>query len=239
MKTVLITGGNKGIGFATAKEFLENNYNVIIAGRNEEKLKSATEKLGGKVKYIVWDVTNFSLDSYIINMAHELFGDIDTFINNAGIVTDEDISGTHFFNMTEKSWDDTMDTNLKGLFFALQAEAKYMSENKISGHIVNVCSEMSFRVAYNPYGISKWGALGLTKGLAKRLISENIILNGIAPGETATEILRQEEGMQFKNNSLRGERAMPYEVAKEIYFLATSKNIIGGVLLSDGGRSLY
>ena len=239
MKTVLITGGNKGIGFACAKEFLENNYNVIIAGRNEEKLKAATEKLGGNSGYVVWDVTRFSNGSDVLEKAHKIFGNIDTFINNAGIVTDEDISGTDFLNMTESAWDITMDTNLKGLFFALQAQAKYMVKNGICGNIVNVCSEMSVRPAYDPYCISKWGALGLTKGLAKKLITRGIIINGIAPGETATEILRQKEGEAHKNSSLRGERAMPWEVAKEIYFLANSKNIIGSVLLSDGGRSLH
>ncbi|MBO7310310.1 MAG: 3-oxoacyl-ACP reductase, partial [Clostridia bacterium] len=59
------------------------------------------------------------------------------------------------------------------------------------------------------------------------------------PGETATEILHQEEGVPFKMNSPRGERAMPMEIAEEIFFLATRKNIIGEVLVSDGGRSLY
>ena len=114
-----------------------------------------------------------------------------------------------------------------------------MIENKIEGHLVNVCSEMSFRDAYDAYCISKWGARGLTQGLAKRLAKDNIILNGIAPGETATEILRQEEGKPFKIDSPRGERAMPSEIAEAIYFLANSKNIIGKVLVSDGGRSLY
>lgn len=132
-----------------------------------------------------------------------------------------------------------MNTNLKGLFFALQAEAKYMIEKEIHGHIVNVCSEMSFRPAYNAYTASKWGAMGLTRGLAKRLAPYGIILNGVAPGETATEILRQEEGVPHKIKSPRGERAMPVEIAEAIYFLAGSKNMIGSVLLSDGGRSLH
>ena len=60
MSTVLITGANKGIGFATAKKFLSEGYNVIISGRNEERLKAAKEKLGGKAEYILWDVSDIS-----------------------------------------------------------------------------------------------------------------------------------------------------------------------------------
>ena len=147
--------------------------------------------------------------------------------------------GGDFLDKTEQAWDETMNTNLKGLFFAIQAEAKYMIRNSISGHIVNVCSEMSYRAAYNAYTISKWGVLGMTKGLGRRLAQEHIILNGVAPGETATEIFRTEEGIPVKINSPRGERAMPAEIAEAIYFLANSKNIIGQVLISDGGRSLH
>ena len=76
-------------------------------------------------------------------------------------------------------------------------------------------------------------------GLAKRLSKEGIILNGVAPGETATEIFRRKEGEHFAINSPRGERAMPHEIAEAIYFMANSANIIGEILVSDGGRRLH
>lgn len=239
MKTVLITGANKGIGFATAKLFLNNGYHVILAGRNEQRLIEAKEKLSNAVEYIVWDVSDIQQAAIALAHAHRYYGNIDTIVNNAGIVSTEDITGGDFLDKTEQAWDETMNINLKGLFFAIQAEAKYMIQNSISGHIVNVCSEMSYRAAYNAYTISKWGALGMTKGLGRRLAQEHIILNGVAPGETATEIFRTEEGIPVKINSPRGERAMPAEIAEAIYFLANSKNIIGQVLISDGGRSLH
>lgn len=238
MKTVLITGANKGIGFATAKAFIEKGYHVVLAGRNEERLKIASSRLHN-APYVLWDVSEIHAATGAIDTAHAYFGNIDIFVNNAGIVTDEDITRVDFLFKTEEAWDATMNTNLKGLFFAIQAEARYMIEHKIQGHIVNVCSEMGFRAAYNAYCISKWGAVGMTRGLAKRLAPEGIIVNGIAPGETATEILRQKEGERHAMNSPRGERAMPGEIAESIVFLAESKNIIGEVLISDGGRSLH
>ncbi len=212
MGTVLITGANKGIGFATAKLFLSNGYHVILAGRSEERLIAAKEKLNNAVQYVIWDVSDIHQAPLALARAHAFYGNIDTIVNNAGIVSDEDITRGDFLDKTEEAWDSTMDTNLKGLFFALQAEAKYMIQNQIPGHIVNVCSEMSFRAADNAYRISKWGALGMTKGLARRLARDRIILNGVAPGETATEIFRVEEGLPAKIKSPRGERAMPSEI---------------------------
>lgn len=163
------------------------------------------------------------------------------FINNAGIVCDDDIGerAVGFFEKTEAGWDETMNINLKGLFFALQAEAMYMKENNIKGNIVNVCSEMGFRPAANAYCISKWGVRGMTMGIGKQLASLGIVVNGIAPGETATKILRQREGDIKKIASPRGVQASTEEIAEAIFFLSQSRNIIGEILVSDGGRSLF
>lgn len=240
MKTALITGANKGIGYATAKKFIDNGYNCIITGRNEERLKSAVKKLGEKnCDYVVWDVCDIKIAPEVIKKGCDSFGNIDVFVNNAGIVSDEDASGTIFLEKTEEAFDATMNTNLKGVFFALQAEVKYMKENGIKGHIVNVCSEMAFRAANDAYRISKWGVRGMTMGIAREIVKYGIILNGVAPGQTSTEILRQKEGEWVRNGSPRGFRAMPEEIAEAIYFLAHSSNIIGEILVSDGGSRLY
>lgn len=239
MRNVLITGANKGIGFATAKYFMEHGDRVILTGRSEDRLRDAVARLGGGAEYAVWDVSDIHAAESVLKTVHDKVGNIDVIVNNAGIVHDEDISGKDFLLKTEEAWDMTMDINLKGLFFGIQAEAKYMIEHGIKGHIVNVCSETSIRPAYNAYSISKWGAYGMTQGLGKRLARDGIIMNGVAPGETATEILRQKEGERFMIKSPRGERAMPVEIAEAIYFLAGSQNIIGAVLVTDGGRSLF
>lgn len=237
----LITGANKGIGFATAKLFLANGYKVIITGRNEQKLIEAVEKLGNSAAYVVWDIANVKEAVPAIEKAASICGTIDVFVNNAGIVCDDDIgeSAVSFFEKTEAGWDETMSINLKGMFFALQAEAVYMKNNQIKGNIVNVCSEMGFRPAPFAYGISKWGVRGMTMGIGKELAPLGIVVNGIAPGETATGILRQPEGTRKMIDSPRGIQSTPEEIAESIYHLSKSRNIIGEILISDGGRSLF
>lgn len=240
MKTALITGANKGIGFASAKLFLENGYNVILSGRNGEKLEEARKKLGFEnCRYVIWDVSDVGAGKQAIEQAHGFFGDIDVFVNNAGFLAYEDLKGYDFLDKTEKMWDETMNVNLKGVFFAMQHEVRYMRERGICGNIVNICSEMGFRAARNAYGISKWGVRGMTKGIAKDMAKYGIVINAVAPGETATEILGQKDGETRNIPSPRGVQATPFEIAQSVFFLANSRNIIGEILVSDGGRRLY
>ena len=212
-KTVLITGGSKGIGFATAKKFLSLGDRVIITGRNEEKLKEASAKLGG-CPYLVWDISDVSLAAEMIEKADAFYRGIDIFVNNAGVVLHWG-GGKNYniFDMPEDIWDKTMEINLKGMYFACQAEAKYFLAKERKGHIVNVASEWSFRPADNPYSISKWGVRGLTLGLAKILGPKGIVVNAVAPGETATNILYQEDGAVHAMNTPRGVQAKPEEIA--------------------------
>ena len=240
MKTAFITGASKGIGFACAKKFIEKGYSVIITARNEDRLKAAKQTLGEKCEYIVWDSSDTKSASKILDKAHSFFGDISVFVNNAGIVHDEDSGASYvdFLYKTEDAWDKTMAINLKGVFFTCQAQAKYMIERSIKGNIVNICSEMGFRPAANAYGISKWGVRAMTEGIATNLAKYGIVVNGVAPGETATEILRQAENEIQEIDSPRGIQATPDEIAEAVYFMANSKNIIGEILVSDGGRRL-
>lgn len=87
----LITGASKGIGFKTAELFRNNGYKVIITGRNEQKLMDAVGRLGSNAAYLVWDIADVKSAKTAIKKAHLLFGKIDVFINNAGIVCDDDI----------------------------------------------------------------------------------------------------------------------------------------------------
>lgn len=236
----LITGATRGIGLATAKLFLKNGYRVIITGRNEERLRSVKKSLGENASFLVWDASNTKYAKTAVSKAHSIYGNIDVFVNNAGIVSSEDCGSeaVGFFEKSEKCWDETLNTNLKGCFFAIQAEGDYMRQLKIQGNIVNVCSEMGFKPAAFAYGISKWGVRGLTQGAAIELARYGIVVNAVAPGETATEIIHQPEGEIRKISSPRGIQSSPEEIAADIFFLAQSRNIIGEVLVSDGGRRL-
>lgn len=240
MGTVLITGANKGIGFACAKKFLSCGYNVIVSGRNEERLKNAVCRLDGRARYILWDISDTGCAYETVLKAEKLYGEIDTFVNNAGIVHAGQLGWSQkgFLHIDEKCFDETMAVNLKGTYFALQAQCRYMAEKGIKGHIVNLASEMSFSPSPDPYGISKWGVRAMTLGVAKEVAKYGITVNAVAPGETATEILRQKDGDVLSLECPRGRQAHPDEIAESIFFMANSENSIGSVLLSDGGRSL-
>ena len=240
-KTVLITGGSKGIGFVSAEKLLKDGKNVIITGRHEKQLEEAVRKLSGHVKYKVWDVGDIENVKTYFAEAVKLFGKIDVVINNAGILSDSDLAND-FFSVTPEQWDRVEIVNLKGLFFICQCAASFMIQNGIKGHIVNVCSEMGFRPVWYPYGISKWGVRGLTYGLGHLLASHGIVVNGVAPGHTATDLVKWNENESLELDSIpRGCMATPEEIAELICFLASdaANNIMGEIVISDGARHLY
>lgn len=135
-----------------------------------------------------------------------------------------------------------MDTNVKSVFFLCQSVLRYMLEHQITGHIVNVCSEMAFRPIWYPYGVSKWGLRGLTEGLGRLMAPHGITVNGVAPGQTATEMMGCKFGDPLTEPSIpRGVMSTPEEIAAVIYFLASeaARNIMGEIVISDGARHLY
>lgn len=238
-KTALITGGASGIGFSIAKAFNEAGCRVIIAGRNENKLKNACEKLGGTVKYIVLDVLQVSLISEKIEDASKVFGEegqIDILVNSAGIHGNQ-----HFIDVTEYTFEKVIDTNLKGTYFMCQKMGKYMIERKIKGHILNISSASALRPAWTPYEISKWGVCGMTKGIAGALIKYGIVVNAIGPGPVSTEMLGRDEKDTLY---LQDNPSKRYAVADEIgqmavYMVSDFCNlVVGDTLYMNGGAGI-
>lgn len=240
-KRALVTGAGSGIGLAIARKYCEEGAQVLITGRNEKKLMRACSDMD-TMKYMVWDVTDFEhCRDKIEKAAQMLEGSLNILVNNAGVLTENDFS-QKYMELTPEEWDYVMDINCKGMFFMCQNMAKHMLENRVKGHIVNITSEMGFRSACVTYGISKWGTVGMTKGLGKALASQNIIVNGIAPGATTTEMMRWKEGDSTYRKSHANKRyAFPDEIAELAVFLGSEKadNIVGEVIISDGGSSLH
>lgn len=144
--------------------------------------------------------------------------------------------------MTPEEYDRVMDINLKGTFFACQAVGKYMMLNNIKGHILLISSSRGSEPAWSPYGISKWGMKGLTKGLAKMLIPHGIVVNTIAPGSTATELIGVKEGDSIYSTENEESR---YIVPDEVGMLAkllvsdAGNMIVGETIHISGGRGVF
>lgn len=228
-RVAIITGGSSGIGFAMAEEFLRSGAIVVIVGRNPKKLEQAFfqlhEQFGEMVYQYVMDCSNtstFHQDLLNIDKLIRAKGQLSILVNNAGI-----IGKTHFPYLTEEDFDQVINTNLKGYVFLAQEFAKYMIDNDIKGNILNVGSSSCLRPAISPYTISKWGVKGLTLGLAKSLAKYGIVVNGIAPGPTATPILNVDED-DITNYAIPAER---FATSSEIATMAVK-------LVSDSGRMI-
>lgn len=242
-KCVLVTGGSSGIGFETAREYLAEGAEVIITGRHESALKEAKEKLSSdKLHTIVWDVSDIKSIPQKMQEADRLLDgkNIDYFINNAGVYIPENLK-----EYDESTYDLIMATNTKGLFFMCQAEKKYFIDNSIRGKIINVCSARSLISGCDPYSISKWGAMCITKGLAKELIQYGIIVNGVAPGIVLTNISDWSKKQNINDNAYTqshptGRYTLVEEIAGMILYLSSDlgSNIVGEVVPIDGGWTL-
>lgn len=238
----LITGGSGGIGYAISKSFLESGCKVIIAGTNVNKLKHCTERLGGgdNISYIVLDLYEISTMSEKIENAGKIFGKIDILVNSAGIHSTRAM--TDFFNTTEEDFNNILNINLKGTYFISQAICKYMLDNKIRGHILNISSSTGAEPAWSPYRLSKLGVEAFTRGLAQTVTPYGITVNGIAPGSTATNLLGYKKGdsIYTEDNDV-GRYIMPDEIASYAKILVSDLGnmVVGNTLYVSGGRGTY
>lgn len=244
-KKILITGGSSGFGYAIAEKFLKEGASVIITGRNVEKLKKAENNLKkidcNRITSMVWDLNDVKNLSSLFHEAIQIYDQIDIFINNAGVW-----SAPMYPHYTLEEYNKIMDTNLKGLFFMMQEEANYLESNHIRGKIINITSITGRIPSFEIYHASKWGADCITMGLARKLASKGIIVNGIAPGTAVTDI---NTAQKTKFNTEKNEYFSVHptkrfirveEVAELATFLASNaaNNIVGQVIAIDGGTTI-
>lgn len=235
-RCALITGGSSGIGFEIARQYLCAGAKVIITGRNSDKLLSATKQLEidypNMIAYIVFDNNNISECEKLIEESKKIFEiKPDILVNNAGIS-----NITTFPNVTEDDWDNVINTNLKATFFISQAFSKYMINENIKGNILNIGSVSGLRPAVSAYMLSKWGIRAMTMGMAKYLIKYDIVVNGIAPGPTATSMIIADGNLTGPRNSAK-RYADPKEIAGYAVRLVSneSRMIIGEMVNISGG----
>ena len=233
---VLITGGSSGIGKAIAKACLESGAKVVITGRHEDKLLHAVDELKQFSPFIysvLLDISIVENMEIAIYEAEKLVGSkLTTLINNAGIALGS------FDNLKEDDFDKVIGTNIKGTVFLSKYFSEYLKANGIMGNILNIVSSSGFRPAVSAYEISKWGLRGFTAGLAKKLIPFGIVVNGIAPGPTATPMLKRSEDNNLVHpTNPSGRFTTPEEVANLAVYLISdmARQIIGDVVCMTGG----
>lgn len=244
-KIALITGGSSGIGLAIAEAFIKSGAKVIIAGSSQEKLNSALARLAEHAgegicpddvaAALVLDVRHIEDIPAKLEHASNLFREnrIDILVNSAGCITKNG-----FFDIQQDEYDAVMDTNVKGTFFMCQAMGKYMIDNSIKGHILNVTSASALRPAWTPYQMSKWTIKGFTLGLADLLLPHGIVVNAIAPGPTATPMLQKKDGDSIYNASNPSRRyALPEEIASLAVHLVSGAGdyVVGDTFYITGG----
>ena len=234
-KRIMITGGNRGLGFAMAQKFLGSGAAVIITGRNEEKLKESAETL--HCPYMVLNLNDVTCLQTAIYRASDLLGGLDTLVNNAGISLHE----MDFTEVTPESFDKQINTNLRGPFFLMKAFIEYLKERKEPGTILYISSETGETVDLRPYGWSKAAINSMVKGLAYRLIKDNIRINALAPGVTATEMTGfDKNGDLTCDYNPNGRVYLPREMAEVAAFLISDLSgcISGQILTCNNGKTI-
>ena len=241
MKTVLITGGSRGIGKAVAMKYAENGYKIIINYVSDktdtEQLKKELLQAGAAdILLIKADVSNSEDVKNMVKETIEKFEKIDVLVNNAGITKDNLL-----MRMSEEEFDKVIQINLKGTYLVTKEVTRYMMKKK-KGSIVNLASVVG--VAGNAgqcnYAASKAGIIGLTKSVAKELASRNIRANAVAPGfiETdMTNVLKDEIKENINSQIPLKRMGTAREVAELVYFLGedASSYITAQVINVDGG----
>ena len=224
-KTALVTGATSGIGYATAQRLLNEGCNVIITGRNEDKLKSSVDSLRhsdkSSVSYIVIDQLN---TKSVENGVQKAFnhGRIDLWVNCAGIFKKTD-RNRKFRGLDSNTYFEVVNTNLKSTVLATRLVAEEMIKRGINGEIINVASicGLTNHFGYTPYGISKTATIEYTRLLADEYKGKVTIV-GIAPGSVATRMGDKHFGGNIAGtNAATKHVAMPEEIASTIAFISS------------------
>jgi 3-oxoacyl-[acyl-carrier protein] reductase len=187
-QVAVVTGAGRGIGAAIARKLSTLGATAVLCGRTQSALESTAKAIldaGGKTEVIPCDVTVLHQLEYAATRVDSTFGRLDILVNNAGIGGFNDA----LHNLAPDDWDSILNTNLRGVFYAIRCFAPIMIR-AYAGHIINISSLAGKNALPNgaAYAASKWGLNGLTYSVAEELRPHNIRVSVVCPGSTETEL---------------------------------------------------
>lgn len=193
-KTVLVTGGNRGIGAGIVEKLAAEKWNIAFCGRTEEKemeekVQFLQEKYAIKALYIQADISSKEAREKMFSRILTFFGSLDALVNNAGVAP---LVRNDLLEMTEESYDRVMNINLKGPFFLTQTAGKYFAENHIQGTIVNIgsISASVSSISRGEYCLSKAGIGMMTTLFAVKMAEFGVNVYEIRPGIIASDMTK-------------------------------------------------
>lgn len=245
-KIVIVTGGNRGIGFGLAHGLGEAGARVVIANRDVDSGEAAARRLREErlgVSFVQCDVSRGESISQMVDEVVAQYSTVDVLVNNAATrVT------ALALDHTDEDWDNLMKVNVRGAFLAAQGVARVMIEQGKRGSIINISSVVANRGSFNrtSYVTSKGALNSMTIALAMEWAPYGIRVNGVAPGSVETP----ERSAQIRQNQERleatldhipmGRLSEPEDLVGAVIFLASdaSAYVTGHTLVVDGGWSL-
>ena len=240
-KIAIVTGGNSGLGFATAKKLCDNGIKTYIIGRTKEKTEEACAEIGPNAIPLIFDLNDLAgIPAMVASIAKKV--NIDILVNNAGINSKKD-----FTEVTDEDFESIIHTNIKSVF-AISREVVKVMRNHGGGNIINISSMAS------QYGIpkviaytaSKGAIEAMTRAMAVELAQYDVRVNCVAPGFIKTKMSAKalDNDPERKNKVLSrtpmGILGEPSDIADAVYYFASSESkfVTGTILPVDGGNSI-
>jgi NAD(P)-dependent dehydrogenase (short-subunit alcohol dehydrogenase family) len=243
-KVAVVTGGNSGIGLATAREFVANGAKVVIFGRDRQTLDQGAKALGGEVLAVQGDVRKLPDLDRLFAETGARFGKIDILVANAGIAKFAPVD-----SLSEALFDELSDILFKGVFFTVQRALPQLRDGAAVVLIGASDADKQGRMLTSVYAAAKSAVRALARSFSVELLPRRIRVNVVSPGMTDTPIISREGGLPgvtpeeiaaviTKTIPLK-RRGTPEEVAKAVLFMASedSSYCLGAELMVEGGLS--
>jgi len=241
-KVAVVTGGNSGIGLATAKEFMDQGAQVVITGRDQQTLEDAKRVLGDGVEVVRSDTSNLTDIDKLFAVVKEKFGKIDVLFVNAGVGKFVPLE-----SVTEDFFDSIMDINFKGAYFTIQKALPLLNDN--ASIVLNASINAYIGMPNSSvYAASKAALITLARTLSAELVDRGIRVNVVSPGPVRTPIFGKlgmdQDALDEILRNVKTQVPMkrfgrPEEIAKTVLFLASddSSFLLGTEIVADGGMS--